>query len=185
MIPGVARQFWWTLAIATTVVGVMGAVGFLGTRMLRQDWQELALARAELASLERERSSLARAAELFEKLKPERTVLEASFADPTAPLPFIETIEELGRRFGVAVELAIASGESRAAAKNYLLSAEGSFGGVMSFLKNLEFLPFHTDVVTVELRGIPRGTEQDSGLVLRLNVAIQIVTPPSGGGETP
>lgn len=183
MTSGVARKFLWSVLTAATAVGVMATAGFLGLRMIRHNWEGFALARAELDSLEQRRAASAAAAQLLKKLEPERAVINESFADPAAPLPFIETIEELGRHFGVAVELAIASGESRTAAAAYLLSAEGSFEGVMSFLKNLELLPFHTSLTAVELREIGTSAKETTKPVLRLGTTIQMVMPPAGGEE--
>ena len=97
-------------------------------------------ARQELYHLEKQHKAISEAASDIQSLEPELKFINSSFVNSASPLPFIESIESLGRKTGVEVELSLISGPDNT--QSYTLAATGEFRKTMSFFKNLELLPF-------------------------------------------
>ncbi len=173
-----ARKFWLALALSLGVVaGVLALVAY-GVGYLRTSWEVLGGARREIAILERRDEDLRAALETLARLESEQAIIAAGFSNPADPLPFIELIEELGRRSGVRAELTVApSASGRGGGEWYMLLAEGKFSAVMAFSKNLESLPFLAEFGNVELRrvsGILGPTEKERPeSALRLSIMMR------------
>lgn len=124
---------------AATVASALGAAAF-GARYAIINWRILSSARRELYDLEKRHRAISEAAGDMRRLEPELKFINSILVNPVEPLPFIESIESLGRKTGVEVELSLISGPDNT--QNYMLAATGEFSKIMSFFKNLESLPF-------------------------------------------
>lgn len=124
---------------AAAVLFAIGASSF-GARYVIMNWRILNAARQELYNLEKQHKEISEAADGIQRLEPELKFINSSFVNPVEPLPFIESIESLGRKTGVEVELSLISGPDNT--QNYMLAATGEFNKTMAFFKNLELLPF-------------------------------------------
>jgi len=165
MVASAQRKFLVVTLVAITVAVGVGAACVAAVGMALRQRTKLAEVRREGARLEEERAAVSAATRMLEAIARERELLAASFVDAAEPLPFIEAIEGLGRRAGVKVELALASGGSGGRADAYTVRASGSYPAVMAFLKHLESLPFLVDFGDVEIRGggAPAAREAAAG----------------------
>ena len=178
-------MFWITVAAAAAGAAVMAVLAFLAVRSVAAHWALIASAERERAAIERGRGDAEAVRRAIELLKAETGIIRAGFADPKSPLPFIEAIEELGRRSGLKVDLALGSG-SGSGAGGYLLRAEGSFREIFSFLGHLESLPFLAELGNAEIVRLGGGEAEAPSKksskappepLLRLTLGLGIVTP--------
>lgn len=178
MLAAAPRKFWFAVALIFFIVGGFGVLGMVGLRTVRLNAKVLAEARKELAVLELERKEIFAAERVIERLEREQSFIAASFANPADPLPFIQALEGLGRRSGLKLDLALASGVGPARSEAYVLSTTGTFPAIVSFFKSLESLPFLIQVGNAELVQVDAGvTQAKSGPLVRLAVTIRIITP--------
>lgn len=170
------RRFWLVALAAAGATALAIGAAAMSLAYLRQSWGVLRDAREEMGALEAHRLSVTRAAETLRALESELALLRPSFADAADPLPFIEAIEALGRRRGVALELAVSGG-----AAEYRLSASGSFAATMAFLRAVELLPF---LVTAGDLEMVRSGESSAGVArppreeIRLGISLRTVPLP-------
>lgn len=171
------RQFWIFLVAATILVGAAASLYLYGIFFIVHDWALLSEARRDLANAEVAQRNLNGAEQKLAVLGPEVAVMRASFADPQDPLPFIETVELLGRRLGVKTELTLASPASVGQADTYLVVVSGPFPKVATFLKFLEAFPFLVTLGDAEITRTGAITEisAPSGDSVRLSVAVKIL----------
>ncbi len=162
---------------------VVIAANIIITRTITHDWYILSSSRREFETSEKQRNVLAEAVRSLELLTPERDLIRTSFTDPANPLPLIETIENLGRRLGVRVNLALVGSEG---SPSYAVTAEGTFPEVLQFLDRLESLPFLVqfgDVRIVRGGGLRKSSEVDpeetqvSRSLVSLTTTVRTITP--------
>jgi len=174
-----SRQFWIFLALAGIVVGAVMFLYVFGVSFIARDWTLLAEARADLVRAEAIRRNLNGAEQKRAALEPEIGVIQASFADPKNPLPFIEAVEFLGRRLGVKAELTLTSSGSADQADAYLVAVSGSFPKVAMFLNLFEVFPFLVTMGDAEITRI--GAITEAGVLasdqVRFSVAVRILAP--------
>lgn len=179
------RKFWITVAVASLSAVAMAAVALLAVRLIAANWALIASSERERMAIERGRDDAAAVGRALELLRAETDEIKAGFADPKSPLPFIETIEELGKRSGLKVDLALGSG-SGSGAGGYMLRAEGSFRGIFAFLGHLEALPFLAELGNAEIVRVSGGDQEAPSKgsskappepLLRLALSLGIVTP--------
>lgn len=172
------RSFWISFAAAAILVAAAGGLYLYGIFSIARDWTFLSGARADLASTELARRNLGVAERELAALAPELGAIEASFADPKNPLPFIEAVEALGRRLGVKAELTLASSASASQADAYLIAVSGSFPRAAMFLKLFEAFPFLVTFGDAEITrtGVITETEHPSSDQVRLSLAVKILT---------
>ncbi|MBI4132880.1 MAG: hypothetical protein HY473_02240 [Candidatus Sungbacteria bacterium] len=173
------RKFWLlTLLVAVLLAFALGA-GIAGVEYVRRAWWELAASRAEIERLAGEREAVTAAGRALVELSEDEALIRASFATPADALPFIESIEGLGRRSGVRAELSIAGGKGDP--EEYSLAATGPFRSVFMFFKHLESLPFLTQLSNAELQRSESMRSDSTEPTVRFTVTVRIVTP----GEKP
>ena len=173
------KTFWFMAGGALVAVVLASGLGFGMIRYIQSKEETLRGLEAELALLEEQRSGAFAAAKVLGAVERDRTVIEASVADPAQPLPFIESIEGLAKRSGVRLELGVAAGQGQARAAEYSLAVDGPFQSVVAFLRDLELLPFLIELRGAELNRLgasPAGPAGGEALV-RLTTAILIVEP--------
>ncbi|RJQ37559.1 hypothetical protein C4552_00800 [Candidatus Parcubacteria bacterium] len=171
------QQQFWIVAAAMGLVALGAIIAFVfAVQYVLQEWDVLAAARAGLGGDEAVRRGVGVANDLLVQNANDLAVLESSFADPKNPLPFIESIEALGRRLGVRAELTLTSG-SDTLADRYQINADGEFIRVMAFLRSLEALPFLIVLgdVTISRAG--------TGDAVRLATDVTLVSGPNNGGR--
>lgn len=144
------RKFWIAVSAATAVVLALALAALLAVRAIYADWRLHAEAGRELARLEGKRGAVLAASSARRRLGEEERLIRSSFVNPADPLPFIEAVEALGRRFGLKVELAVGSQGSGGSA--YLVRTRGSFRQVMPFFQKLESFPFLISIGDSEMR---------------------------------
>lgn len=133
------QRFWVVTSCMSVGLLVAIAANIFITRTITRDWSVLSFSRREFEVSEEQRDVLAEAVRLLEELGPDRDRIRGSFADPSNPLPLIEAIENLGRRLGVRLKLALVGSDGL---PGYTVTAEGTFPEVLQFLERLESLPF-------------------------------------------
>lgn len=134
-----SRVKFWILFFALAVtVALLAAATLWGMRFVYASREKLVQAQRELNILVKKREGVVSVLPLLTNLGDEQTTLESAFVDPNNPLPFFESIEDLGRRTGVKVVLR----QTSAAGGEYAVAAAGVFHQVFSFLKRLETMPF-------------------------------------------
>lgn len=177
---GIPGKFWLTVFTALAVLAALSALAVFELRYVRVSWEVLSSGRRELSDFERESGNLTAAAGALERLAPEQELLRSSFADPQEPLAFIESIESLGRRFGLKLELSLAGGQGGDSVQAYAVTAAGTFRPAMSFFRNLESLPFLIELGDAEMRlfeGVMDETaKKKSEPLVRLNIIIRPLT---------
>ncbi len=173
--PGV-KKFLATAAAAFIVTtgafgGYLAAVQYAET-----SWHVLAGARQELIQLEKRRMALTVASRTFPDFGRKREIIQAAFIDPSEPLPLIESIEGLGRRDGVITKLTLAATPGGAGGEEYVLSVNGSFHNVMSFLAHLESLRFLAELRDTELDRIaPVSAEKTAPPSIAMSTTIRLI----------
>lgn len=175
------RRFWVTAGVSAAAVVAAAAVAILLLGAVGRSATALATARRDLTMLEARRVEISAAAAAFEQLGAERAAIAASFASPSDPLPFIERVENLGRRFGLKVELALAPGAGGAEGRDYAMRTAGSFRSVTSFFRSLESFPFLIEIGDAEFRRAeavaPSGRAGRAEPGVELDVSIRTVAP--------
>ena len=180
--PGI-RRFWLVAISVAAVVSALASVDVFLFQYIRSTWEVVAGARAERARLERQQADVIEASRAAERLQLESALIQGSFADPSTPLPVIETIEALGARLGVRTELALgglsAGGVGRGSARveEYRLSAEGAFPNVVAMFERLESLPFLVELRDASLDRI--GDVSPGEPLVRLTATIRLITLPA------
>lgn len=173
------KRFWVITALALAAVAGMVGLNVLGLAAVRRDARLLAEVRRELARREEQQRDVRAAGRILARLGGERSLIEASFADPAEPLTFIEAIERLARRFGSRAELRLIGDESRA--DSYEIAVEGPFPGVLAFFQRLESLPYLLEINGVDLaRGRAAGAGARPEASLRLVADVRLVLAPAG-----
>lgn len=178
------KRFWLVAALMTGGIFVAIAANVFAVRSIIANWRTLSISQRDLAASEAERARISGDARSLATLSREQSAIEDAIVDPANPLPFIETIEELGRRLGVRSNLAIANGTG-AKPDSFEVTADGPFLNVYSFLQGLESLPFLVEFGDVELRRIGGGLAEVasrpdgalSSATVRLTVLLHIVKP--------
>lgn len=173
-------KFWTTVASATLAVLAFFGIYLFGVYYVYENWGLAAEARQKLSDLEKRRSEASAAGHVLENLASQRRLIESSFIDTTNPLPLFESIENLGRRFGVSVKLDQVSAPAKDV-DEYLISASGKFGAVSSVIKGLESLPFLVELGSAEIanRGSAFTTEGKavSEPIVDLKMRLRTVAP--------
>lgn len=136
------KLFWVVLGLAAVAVAGVVLLTVTTVWYIQSSWEVLAAAHRDFAGLEQKQNEIITAEQALAGLARERELIRASFVDPAHPLPFIESIEGLGRRLGVEVELAVVPGREELGGQEYTLTARGSLAGTASLLRSLESLPF-------------------------------------------
>lgn len=174
-----AHQFWGLSVVAVVALSAAAGMYIYAITFITGDWGILSGARAELESAEAIRRNLSGAERNLVAWEPEINDLKASFADPEAPLPFIEAIEGLGRRLDVKTELTLASAGASGKADSYRIVASGPFLRVATFFKLLESFPFLITIGDMEFTrlGTIAGTPDVSSDNVRFSVAVKVVPP--------
>lgn len=174
-----ARTFWITAGATLALLALVSSLAFLAVRYVRERSVVLAEAHRELARLEARRRELVAAERILELRSGELAQIERAFADPSAPLPFIEGIEDLGRRVGVRVELKLGDAPAGGRSSAYVVEARGAFRNVLTFLERMESLPFLTRIRAVEFRRSERpDPESPAGAAgTELTLAVETVAP--------
>lgn len=172
-----ARQFWGLFIIAVVILGGAAGAYLYAITFIVDDWGLLSGARAKLESAEAARRNLSGAERKLVILDPEINDLKASFADPEAPLPFIEAVEGLGRRLGVKTELTLAATGANGRADNYRVVASGPFLRVATFFRLLESFPFLITIGDIEFTrlGTISALSDASSDNVRFSVAITLI----------
>lgn len=178
---GIPGKFWLAVFAALAVLAAFSALAVFELRYIRLSWEVLSSARREFSDLEKRRGNLTEAAEALGRLEPQRQLLRSGFAVPDQPLPFIESVESLGRRFGLKTELSLAGGPGEGGVQTYSVSAVGTFRQAMSFLRNLESLPFLIEPGDAEMRLFEGVIDETAGKksesLVRLDIIIRPLTP--------
>lgn len=144
-----SRQRFWILSLAMVgAVSVAVSVNVFVMQKIKHDWEILNTSRSQFEISERERENLGTASRSLNELSSERSLILATIADPADPLPMIEAIEDLGRRMGVKVTLALSGTELP---QRYSLDVEGLFPDAFLFLRHLESLPFLIELGDVDI----------------------------------
>lgn len=171
-------KFLILLSVLTAVVALLFAATFWGVHFIYDNWKSLADARRELKVLEQRRESVSSALHLLTDLDDERLTIESSFSDPANPLRFFEGVENLGRRLGVKVELRQASA---AVTDQYIVTADGTFRQVFSFLRSLETMPFLMSSGDAEINAVSfiQGVGKQTVLepLVELRITIRTIKP--------
>jgi Tfp pilus assembly protein PilO len=168
-----AQRFWIVAFLATAAVLAAGLVAFTALAYVKRTETALAHAWADLARLEERRHAIRAASALLTRLGREEEIIRSAFADPADPLALIESVEGIGRRSELKVELALASGSAGASGRGYTVSVSGPYHRVMAFLQHLEALPFLIAVGDIEIRLAEVGSQP----AVRLAATFTIVTP--------
>ena len=140
------QKFWVAVAGIGAVVAIGIGANVFGVRSIQRDWTVSADAWRRLTTLEQVEREAVDAERVFAGLAHERALIDAGYADPTNPLPFIETIEGLGRRVGVTVEISLAGGTG-----DYALRVAGPYRSAITFLQTIEYLPFFIQMGDVKI----------------------------------
>lgn len=175
---GQPARFWIASALSAAIVFAALGLAIAAIRAVDSNNRVLETARRDLALLERRRSEYLSSRTALDHLAGERDLIRGAFPDPAAPLPFIETIEALGRRYGLRIELAFAQTAERMDGTAFLVTASGPFAGVMPFFGQLESLPFLAELRSAELH-LAAGTSGKPGETppVALTATIVMITP--------
>ena len=172
--------FWVAFILTAAAVASAIGTGAFGARYVVANWRILNAARQELYNLEKQHKEISDAAIAMRRLEPEFKFINSSFVDPASPLPFIESMEALGRKTGVEVELSLSAGPDNT--QNYTLTAAGEFRQIMSFFKNLELLPFWFELQDSEISAVAKKDENGNKTAkpkssVRLNILLKPFAP--------
>ena len=136
-----ARQrFWTSLGFFAAGLMLLAGVEFFMLREVLTDWTILSQARRDVANAEERRKELSSSVRYIGEHQDEYRAIRSSIVDPGNPLPFIESLEDLGRRYGIRTSIALASPTGKTSA--FDVTVEGAFDRISAFIRTLESIPF-------------------------------------------
>ena len=118
-------------------------------QLREEEWQSETLRRDGLKALDY-------SVKMIEK---ERTQLETHFAQSSDIVPFLDTIEELGRKIGAKAEFISVDILKDGTGLMVSMKASGAFQALYKFITLLENSPYELEFIEMNMR---RGTEPNS-----------------------
>ncbi len=108
--------------------------------------------RKELIAEEEKKENMKALEAAFLSIEKERTLLDNHFARSSDPVPFLDTIEKLGRDAGTKAEVTLVNLSQDKSNLFVDIKADGTFSAVYKYLLLLENSPYELEFTSMEMK---------------------------------
>src|SRR3989344_1541079 len=166
-----SNSFKTPLFISVAFLGLSLIVFFLFYAKINNNYQETHIREKEWQSEELKREEIKTLDHSIKIIEEERALLETHFARSSDIVPFLDAIEELGRKAGDEAEVTSVDISKDQTALIVGMKASGSFGNLYKFLTLLENSPYMLEFAAVDIKreaGLSDSTVWDAVFRIKL-----------------
>lgn len=135
------KNIFFTVILAAMAVGAFAGVYVFMASAVNNANASLKEIGGKIAALEEDRRRVRILERIMEKREPDFARINAFFVSRERPIDFIEKVEDLAKRTGNAVALAV-EGQANGPELGFRLTVDGNEQSVARYLKLFELLPY-------------------------------------------